>query len=77
MLPLSLLLIAPKCVLCLVAYAGLGATLGLAAPELCGAETALPFPGVSVIASLGAIGGVALAGFRVCARGGRRSALSE
>jgi hypothetical protein len=35
---LALLAVAPKCVVCLVgAYAGLGALLGLAGPELCGA----------------------------------------
>jgi hypothetical protein len=35
--PLALLALAPKCVVCLLAYAGLGAALGLRTPEICGA----------------------------------------
>jgi len=35
----SLLAFAPKCVLCVFAYAGLGAWLGLGGPEICGAPT--------------------------------------
>ena len=31
------LALTPKCVLCLMAYAGLGTALGLGGPELCGA----------------------------------------
>jgi primosomal replication protein N len=27
----------PKCFLCLLAYAGIGATLGIGGPEMCGA----------------------------------------
>ena len=34
--PAALLALAPKCVLCVLAYAGLGALLGLSGPELCG-----------------------------------------
>lgn len=37
LLPAALLAAAPKCALCLLAYTGLGAALGLAGPELCGA----------------------------------------
>lgn len=37
LLPAALLALAPKCVLCLAAYAGLAAALGLGGPELCGA----------------------------------------
>lgn len=33
----ALLALTPKCVLCVLAYAGLGAALGLGGPELCGA----------------------------------------
>jgi hypothetical protein len=36
-LPAAMLALAPKCVLCVLAYAGLGAAIGLGAPELCGA----------------------------------------
>ena len=35
--PLALLALAPKCLLCLAGYVGLGAALGLGGPELCGA----------------------------------------
>lgn len=59
--PAALLAVAPKCVLCLVAYAGLGAALGLGGPELCGAvadETPWPWP--SLLAALSAA--LALAG---------------
>jgi hypothetical protein len=35
-MPAALLALAPKCVVCVLGYAGLGATLGLSAPELCG-----------------------------------------
>jgi len=34
------LALAPKCLLCLAAYAGAGAALGLGGPELCGAPAA-------------------------------------
>lgn len=33
----ALLALAPKCLLCAAAYAGLGAALGLGGPEICGA----------------------------------------
>ena len=38
LIPAALLAATPKCVLCLLAYAGLGAALGLGGPELCGAS---------------------------------------
>ena len=37
LIPAVLLALAPKCVLCLLAYAGLAAVLGLGGPEICGA----------------------------------------
>ncbi len=37
LIPAALLALAPKCVLCVLAYAGLGAALGFGGPELCGA----------------------------------------
>ncbi len=37
LIPAALLALAPKCVLCVLAYAGLGAVLGFGGPELCGA----------------------------------------
>ena len=33
----ALLTLAPKCLLCAAAYAGLGAALGVGGPEICGA----------------------------------------
>lgn len=39
LIPAALLALAPKCVLCLLAYAGLGAALGLSGPEICGATS--------------------------------------
>lgn len=36
--PAALLALTPKCVLCVLAYAGLGAALGLGGPEICGAS---------------------------------------
>ena len=36
---MALLALAPKCLLCVAAYAGLGAALGLGGPELCGGST--------------------------------------
>jgi hypothetical protein len=35
----ALVALAPKCLLCLAAYAGLGAALGLGGPEICGASS--------------------------------------
>jgi hypothetical protein len=36
---IGLLLLAPKCFLCLLAYAGIGAAFGLRRQEICGAPT--------------------------------------
>ena len=36
LLPALLLAFAPKCVLCLLGYAGIGIALGLGGPEICG-----------------------------------------
>ena len=38
------LLLTPKCALCLLGYAGLGAALGLTRPELCGAPASSAQP---------------------------------
>ena len=37
LVPAALLALAPKCLLCVVAYVGLGAALRFGGPELCGA----------------------------------------
>ena len=52
LLPAAGLAIVPKCILCLLAYAGFGAFLGLGGPELCGAAPRSPL----LPAVLGAIG---------------------
>jgi hypothetical protein len=38
----ALIALSPKCVVCVVAYAGLGAALGLRGPEICGAAAGSP-----------------------------------
>ncbi len=55
----ALVALAPKCLLCVIAYAGLGALFGLGGPEICGASpgvadfwtTWLPLSGVMLGAS--------------------------
>ena len=42
LIPAALLALAPKCVLCLLAYAGLGAALGFGGREFCGATSNAP-----------------------------------
>jgi hypothetical protein len=37
LLPAALLALTPKCILCVLAYTGIGVALGLGGPELCGA----------------------------------------
>jgi len=37
LIPAALLALTPKCVLCVLAYAGIGTALGLGGPEICGA----------------------------------------
>lgn len=40
LIPVALLALVPKCILCALAYAGIGATLGLGGTELCGVNDA-------------------------------------
>ena len=42
LLPAALFALAPKCLLCVLAYAGLGAALGLGGREMCGAPADVP-----------------------------------
>ena len=58
LLPVVLLALAPKCVLCLLAYTGAGTALGLGGRELCGAAgpdrswaIALPLLSVTMVAA--------------------------
>ncbi|MEO7414239.1 MAG: hypothetical protein ABIZ81_12870 [Opitutaceae bacterium] len=63
--PTALLALAPKCLLCLAAYAGLGATLGLGGPEVCGGSNGGLGSWASSLAWLGLAGGLGGFGFRV------------
>jgi hypothetical protein len=69
LLPAALLALTPKCLLCVLAYAGLGAALGLGGPEICGASAGSPALWVYALAWLGGVGGVGILGFLA---GGRR-----
>jgi len=53
LLPAALLALTPKCLLCIAAYAGLGAALGLGGPEICGAPAGSPGSWTSSLAWLG------------------------
>ncbi len=64
----ALLALVPKCLLCLAAYAGLGAAIGLGGPELCGATDDASSAWVGVFATTGAILGIVL----IAVRGRRR-----
>jgi hypothetical protein len=66
--PATLAALAPKCLLCVAAYAGLGAALGLGGREMCGTTAASPGAWASPLGVLGA----ALAVFGVLAGIGRR-----
>lgn len=65
-LPTTLLALAPKCLLCVAAYAGLGALLGLGGPEICGASAVSPvgWPTRVALASAGIGVSAILAGCR-------------
>ena len=69
----ALLALAPKCGCCLLAYAGLGAALGLRVPEICGAAAGPPIARALLLAvsgvALGLAGRSALLGRRVTAAG--------
>lgn len=58
LLPAAALVLAPKCLFCVLAYAGLGAALGIGGPLMCGE----PVPHVSSLAWLGAAAGVGTLG---------------
>jgi len=57
LLPAALLAFMPKCLLCLAAYAGIGAALGFGGPEICGATSSNT---MSVWAATLTLSGVAL-----------------
>ena len=57
--PAAVLALAPKCILCVLAYAGLGAALGLGGRELCGASGDAAGRWATWLPALGAAVGVA------------------
>lgn len=69
--PAALLALAPKCILCVLAYAGLGAALGLGGPEICGASVGSPAAWATVLAWLGVAVGLGAVGVSACRRRGR------
>jgi hypothetical protein len=68
----ALLAFAPKCLLCVVGYAGIGAALGSRVPELCGVRPAdsggwpVTLTWAAAFAALGAIG-IGAGWVRACA----------
>lgn len=72
LLPALLFAAAPKCLLCVLAYAGIGTALGLGGPEICGGALGAPDAWASTLAWLGGALGLALglcAGWRRFHRG--------
>lgn len=56
----ALIAIAPKCALCVVGYAGLGAVIGFSGPEICGGSVDSHRAGAEWLVALG--GGLGLTG---------------
>ena len=69
LLPAALLALVPKCVLCVLAYVGLGTALGLSGPELCSAASASPASWTTSFAWLGLVGVVGTGGLLAIGRG--------
>jgi hypothetical protein len=63
LLPAALLALTPKCVLCVLAYAGLGGALGLVGPELCGGPGGSSVSWPTTFAWLGVAGVLSATGF--------------
>jgi hypothetical protein len=64
LLPAALLALTPKCVLCVLAYAGLGTALGLGGPELCGVAGDSSLSWATVLAWFGVAGALGVIGNR-------------
>jgi hypothetical protein len=62
LLPAALLALTPKCILCVLAYTGIGVALGLGGPEICGASDGLPVSWSSMLAWLGVAGALGTVG---------------
>jgi hypothetical protein len=54
----ALLILAPKCAVCVLAYAGIGAALGLRGQEICGAAVGSESPWASSLAVFGVALGI-------------------
>jgi hypothetical protein len=70
-LPAALLALTPKCLLCVLAFAGLGAAVGLGGPEICGAPAGSPAAWATSLAWLGVACGLATFGFFASCRRAR------
>lgn len=57
--PVALLALTPKCAVCVLAYAGIGAALGLSGPEICGGAIGAPTPWASPFVISGVALGIA------------------
>lgn len=68
LIPAALLALTPKCVLCVLAYVGLGTALGLGGPEWCGASTNSPISWTTSFAWLGAAGAFSAIGMLASCR---------
>jgi hypothetical protein len=75
--PAALLALTPKCVLCVLAYAGVGAALGLGGPEICGATAGSPAAWASALAWLGVAGGLGTVGMLVSCRRGSAAPMGK
>jgi hypothetical protein len=67
-LPAAMFALTPKCVICVVAYAGLGAALGLGRSEICGASAGSPGSWASWLAWLSVAGTLGMIGFLASGR---------
>jgi hypothetical protein len=76
-LPTALFALMPKCLLCVVAYAGLGAALGLGRSEICGAPAGSPASWVSSLAWLGVASGLGTIVFLVSCRRVRSASMER
>ncbi len=56
--PAAMFAFAPKCALCLLAYAGIGAAFGLGGPEICGSATGSSSGLMSFLPWLGLVSGI-------------------
>jgi uncharacterized membrane protein YjjB (DUF3815 family) len=59
LIPAALLALMPKCALCVLAYAGLGAALGVGGREMCGAPADATACWTTALAAIGAAAAVA------------------